>query len=138
MALHYVTVLCGCVRMAARRGGDEEFEHLGRRLGRLDPAVVGHWRADVDEFLTELAALSQSPRLTHELMLRHLEFAPYLRLLDADPDARRSQLDHLERLLALVEAGEASRASDECEAGVRDLLDRVIRLRARPPHSTAT
>ena len=136
MALHYFTILAGSMRMAARRGAEEEFEYLAQRLSRVNPDSTENWRGAIDEFLTELAALSQSPRLTHELMLRHLEFAPFLRLLDTDDDARQSHLAHLERLLAKVDSGDGSAAADECEVGVRDLLDRLIRMRSLVAAST--
>lgn len=129
MGVYYAVIAAGAVRLAARRAAPDETRRIRARLDALDERDLGAWRRGLDDVVTELTALGQSPRLTRELMQRQLELSPYLRLLDSDAEARREQRADLAAALDAIDAGDETAAAAHCEQYVRRIVGRLVRLK---------
>lgn len=101
LALHYRTIAVGCAELACRRATPDEVALL------LDVAAAHRddepapWRRAVTDVQLELAALSQSARLTREHVKVQSELMPLTSLYDVDTAARAAQ--H-ELLVAQIDA----------------------------------
>ena len=87
---------------AARRADASEVELIRARVHRAHGGDLRSWRRIVDDAVIELAALSQSARLTREQMRLQAELSPFFALVDREPAA-----GNLDRLGAEVAAGRA-------------------------------
>lgn len=98
----HVVVLTGCAELAAERADAEEIDDLAELVPSPEEDDVAAWRHADAEFYLSLAALTQSARLTRELVRLESDFGPLLRHPLADPEhrahARRCHLDLLEAL----------------------------------------
>ncbi len=135
-AQHYQAITAACVELAARRADPGEIAMIVGRLDRVDDRDLAAWRRASDDAVIELAALSQSARLTREQMRLQGEFSPLLALIDTDPDARRAAREHLHAVLAAVGAGDETAAARALRASVRFTVDWLIAYRER--HAAAT
>ncbi len=124
MLVHYGTVTAGCIRLAAERADPREARQLAIRLKRADAADLAGWRHLFDDLQIELAALSQSARLTREQIRLQLELSPYLALLDTDPEWRSTSY---QLMSALIETIADDRPADAPEAFER-MLDATAQV----------
>jgi DNA-binding FadR family transcriptional regulator len=130
-AQHYQAITIACVELAARRADPSEVAMIHARLDRVDEHDLAHWRRASDDAVIEIAALSQSARLTREQMRLQGEFSPLMALLDTDAEARRTSRENLLAVLAAVGAGDPSGATDALRAKVRFAIDWLIAYRER-------
>jgi DNA-binding FadR family transcriptional regulator len=107
-AQHYLAITAACVELAARRADPGEIAMIRTRLERVDDSDLAAWRRASDDAVIELAALSQSARLTREQMKLQGEFSPLLALIDTDRTSRRHGREQLLAVLAEVERGDAA------------------------------
>lgn len=127
MAIHYGAICSTAAELAALNADAEDAEALGRLLD-ADPgtASVVHGTR-VGDFLLELAALSQSARLTREHVRLHTDFGPLLSLAHADPRFDQEMLEHCRQIVCAVNDRDPARAralvNDYIRAGVSWLIE---------------
>ncbi|MGO2139764.1 MAG: FadR/GntR family transcriptional regulator [Leucobacter sp.] len=123
LGVHYEVVSAACAEYACLRATDEELEIVAAVLSESRDAPVAEWRRRITEAQLELAALSQSVRLTNEHVRLQTEFTPLLALQDLD-DAARSQTHE-----AIVTQVDATRAGDvpAARAAVRESVRGSVR-----------
>lgn len=118
----HVVVLTGCAELAAERADPQEVDDLAELVPAPDQDDIGAWRHADAEFYLSLAALTQSARLTREVVRLESDFGPLLRhpLVDAAhrEHARRCHLDLLRALRA--------RDADAARACVRERLTSAL------------
>ena len=128
---HYVAITAACVDLAARRADPSEIASIRARLERVDDHDLAAWRRASDDAVIELAALSQSARLTREQMKLQGEFSPLLALIDTDATSRGTSRDHLIDVLSAVGAADAEAATAALRDGTRYMIDWLIAYRER-------
>ena len=135
-AQHYVAITAACVELAARRADPSEIIMIRTRLERVDDLDLAAWRRASDDAVIEVAALSQSARLTREQMKLQGEFSPLLALVDTEPESRQLSRERLLAVLTAVEAADASGATEALRESVRHAVEWLIAYRER--HSGPT
>lgn len=126
----YLILLAGCAELAAQRSDPTDVEGLRLLLVDADEPDVGYWRHADSELYLSVAALTQSARLTREVVRLEADFGALLRMPLSDPPFRAATC---ERHLALVDAierqdPEAGRAHVKEHVG--DALERLADLHA--------
>jgi len=138
-AQHYLAITAACVELAARRADPSEIAMIRTRLERVDDRDLAAWRRASDDAVIELAALSQSARLTREQMKLQGELSPLLALIDTDVTSRRQGREHLLDVLLAVERGDAAAGVDALRRSSRSEIEWLIAYRERHgAGSTAT
>jgi DNA-binding FadR family transcriptional regulator len=119
-------------RLAARRASAENLALLARACSRMASAgdEVEARRAD-GRFLIELAAASQSVRLSMSMISLQVEYAPLLMLAYTGGALRRAVAELFEATVRAVRDGDADRARRCVEQALDRVADEVARLRAR-------
>jgi len=125
-ATHYVTVTAAAVELAARRSDPSEIALIRQRLGRVDMRDPVSWRRSSDDAQIELAALSQSARLTREQMRLQAELSPLLALADREAERREASRTRFWAVLDAVEHGDPSTAVALTRDSVRDTVEWLI------------
>jgi DNA-binding FadR family transcriptional regulator len=143
-AQHYLAITAACVELAARRADVSEVAMIRARLERGDAALVGEnnvshrhsndrdiaaWRRASDDAMIEIAALSQSARLTREQMKLQGEFSPLFALVDTHAPSRAASRARLIELLSAVSASDGDAATRALSDGVRLAVDWLITYR---------
>ncbi|HEU5037070.1 MAG TPA: GntR family transcriptional regulator [Nocardioides sp.] len=128
-ATQYVLVLAGCAEVAAERADSGEAQSLRGLLPTRDEAV-GVWRHADAELWLSLAALTQSSRITREVVRLEADFGMIVRIPLSDPGVRDRTLAGHERLIDAVEAGDADAARRCARTHLQETLDRVARTQA--------
>jgi DNA-binding FadR family transcriptional regulator len=139
-ATQYVLVLAGCAEVAAERADAGEAHSL-RGLLPSEEHEVGAWRHADAELWLSIAALTQSSRITREVVRLEADFGMIVRIPLSDPAVRaRTRTGH-ERLIDAVAAGDADAARRCARTHLQEALDRVARTQAEvhdrnrtPPH----
>jgi DNA-binding FadR family transcriptional regulator len=128
-ATQYALVLAGCAEVAAERADAGEARSL-RSLLPSDDEAVGAWRHADAELWLSVAALTQSARVTREVVRLEADFGMIVRIPLSDPDVRaRTRAGH-ERLIDAIEAGDADAARRCARTQLQGTLDRVARTQA--------
>ena len=109
-ATHYLAITRACVELAARRADASEVELIRGRVHRAHGGDLRSWRRIVDDAVIELAALSQSARLTREQMRLQAELSPFFALVDREPAEQQRRLDALDAILDAVASADADTA----------------------------
>ena len=126
---HYLLLLAGCAEVAAERADAGEAESL-RDLLPADDGDVGAWRhADAETWLS-VAALTQSARVTREVVRLEADFGMIVRIPLSDPEVRDRTRAGLGRLIDALEAGDAEGARRSARTHLQEILDRVARTQA--------
>ena len=128
--VHYLAITTASVELAAARAVPSEVEQISTRLQRADRTDPTAWRRHCDDAQIELAALSQSARLTREQMRLQAELSPLLLLVDADRAERDRMAERFVEVLAAVAEGDASRASAGVRAAGARAVEVLLALRA--------
>lgn len=119
-AVHYSVIVTGCAELAAQNADPGDIETMRELLQRPDePAAARH--ADSELFLT-IAALTQSARLTRELVRLEADFGSLVRM-PYDDDRFRRKVRKTQ--MALVDAIEAA-DSDAARRHVQDQVDAAV------------
>ncbi|MGM1015993.1 MAG: FadR/GntR family transcriptional regulator [Actinomycetota bacterium] len=129
LGAHYAAITAACVRLAARRADPSETARVRLRMERGADLDFDQRGRLLDDVQIELAALSQSARLTREQMRLQAEVSPYLRLV-AQPDRGERQSAHLTAMIDAVEAGDETRAALATEVLVTDVVEALIALQS--------
>ncbi len=88
LGLHYEVISRACAEYACQRATPDEVAVARDFLTRVHDLPREQWRRGVTDVQLELAALSQSVRLTTDHVRLQTEFTPLLALQDNDADAR--------------------------------------------------
>lgn len=118
----YGVILAGCAELAAERADATDVEGLRALLVNHDEIDIGLWRHSDSELYLSVAALTQSARMTREVVRLEADIGALLRLPLSDPSFRAATAA---RHLALVDAIEAH-ASDEARRCVREHIDDAV------------
>ena len=129
---HYTVVLTGCAELAAARVDPAEVDYVRGIVPRDHSAGcdVGAWRRAETEFYLAVAALTQSARLTREVIRLEADFGTLLRLPLQDADHRRTTADRLSALADALADGDSETARSVTRAQVTDTLELVADLHA--------
>lgn len=128
----YALVLAGCAELAAERADEEEADSLRRLIGTGADSGddVGTWRHADAELWLSLAALTQSSRITREVVRLEADFGMIVRIPLSDPGYRAHTSASHRRLVDAVAAGDPDAARKTAQAHLQETLDRVARLQA--------
>lgn len=130
LAVHYEVISAACAEFACLRATEEELEIVERVLHEVRDAPVFQWRRHVTEVQLELAALSQSVRLTNEHVRVQTEFTPLLALQDYDEAARLATHDGLAAQITATKLGDVQAARAAVRESVRGSVRWIIEFRA--------
>ncbi|RZT62825.1 FadR/GntR family transcriptional regulator [Leucobacter luti] len=123
LGVHYEAISAACAEYACQRATPEELEIVAQILDEARDLERAPWRRRITEVQLELAALSQSVRLTNEHVRVQTEFTPLLALQDLDRSARLATHDALVAQIAATLAGDV--------AGARAAVREVVRTSVR-------
>ena len=136
LAIHYAAIAATAAELAADAADREDVEALGHLLD----VPAGSSRA-VGDFLLELAALSQSARLTREYVRLHTDYGSLLGLAHADPAFNSAMVDLCRGICAAVADADAAAARSlvrqYVQASVAWLIDEHTRLHSSAALTTA-
>ena len=125
----YALVLAGCAELAAERADAGEAAVLrGLMADEEDP--VGVWRHADAELWLSIAALTQSARVTRQVVRLEADFGMIVRIPLSDPDVRARTRVGLRRLIGAVETGDPEDARHVARAHLQETLDRIARIQA--------
>ncbi|WP_245907425.1 FadR/GntR family transcriptional regulator [Leucobacter massiliensis] len=127
LGVHYEVIASACAEYACKRATSDELSVVLGLIGEARELPPEAWRRRITEVQLELAALSQSVRLTNEHVQVQTEFTPLLALQDPDREARMATHD------ALLAQTEATRAGDvpAARAAVRESIRASVRWLVR-------
>ncbi|MEO6470759.1 MAG: FCD domain-containing protein [Aeromicrobium sp.] len=118
----YSVILCGCAELAARHADDNDVAGLRELLPSEQEDNVGHWRHAEAELYLSLAALTQSARMTRELVRLESDFGALMRMPYSDPKFCAEALLHNTAIVDAVER----RDGDAARKGVRDHVNAAL------------
>lgn len=124
----YRAIAGAAAAYAAERAAGDDIARL-REVGVRRPRDPGGSRRAEAQFHLEVAAATQSARMTQEELRLQAEFGPLLWLSMATEDGReRSEADHA-AIVDAIEAGDAARARHLTADHVGRAIDSVVRVR---------
>jgi DNA-binding FadR family transcriptional regulator len=129
---HYTVVLTGCAELAAERVDPDEVEYVRGLVpdAGADEVDLGAWRRAETEFYLAVAALTQSARLTREVIRLEADFGTLLRLPLADAEHRRGTAKRLAALADALAGGDPETARAVMRAQVNEALELLADLHA--------
>ncbi|MBL3687942.1 FadR family transcriptional regulator [Leucobacter zeae] len=130
LGVHYEAISAACAEYACQRATPEELHVVETILDATRELPRQSWRRRVTEVQLELAALSQSVRLTNEHVRVQTEFTPLLALQDLDTDARLATHDALVEQIAATRAGEVAAARASVRRSIRASVRWLVGFRA--------
>ena len=130
LGVHYEVVASACAEYACLRATPGELEVVGGILRAARDLERDAWRRRVTEVQLELAALSQSVRLTNEHVRVQTEFTSLLALQDLDAAARARTHDALEAQIAATTSGDVPAARAAVRESVRASVRWLVAFRA--------
>lgn len=131
LGVHYEVIVSACAEYASLRATSDELDVVERVLVDARDLQVGAWRRRITDVQLELAALSQSVRLTSEHVRVQTEFTPLLALQDTDDAQRMFTHDSLLEQIEALRDGDAERARGVVRASIRGSVRWLGALRAR-------
>jgi len=126
---HYALVLAGCAELAADRADEDEAGSL-RRLLDAEQDGAGAWRHADAELWLSLAALTQSSRVTREVVRLEADFGMIVRIPLGDERFRDQTWASHRRLVDAIAAGDPDSARKLAQTHLQHTLDRVARTQA--------
>jgi DNA-binding FadR family transcriptional regulator len=129
---YYTVVLTGCAELAAARVDPAELGYVHGLVPADDSTGcdVGAWRRAETEFYLAVAALTQSARLTREVIRLEADFGALLRLPLDDADHRRATGERLAGLAAALADGHPGKARATTRTQVTESLELLAELHA--------
>lgn len=130
---YYTVVLTGCAELAAARVDPAEVDYV-RGLVPTDDTDdtldLGAWRRAETEFYLAVAALTQSARLTREVIRLEADFGALLRLPLDDDEHRRATGERLAALADALAGGDPDTARIVTRTQIREALELLADLHA--------
>lgn len=130
LGVHYEVVSAACAEYACQRATTEELDVAADVLASARTLDRDLWRRRVTEVQLELAALSQSVRLTNEHVRVQTEFTPLLALQDLDDAARFATHEALAEQIVATRAGDVAAARGAVRDSVRGSMRWLVTFRA--------
>ncbi|NLB46450.1 MAG: FadR family transcriptional regulator [Microbacteriaceae bacterium] len=119
LGVHYEVIVAACAEYACLRAPADELDVVQRGLLDSRNLHAGAWRRRSTDAQLELAALSQSVRLTSEHVRVQTEFTPLLALQDMDAQQRRFTHDALIEQVDAIREGDVLRAREVVRQSIR-------------------
>lgn len=130
LGVHYEVVSSACAEYACQRATVEELDVVAGVLASVRDLDRDSWRRRVTEVQLELAALSQSVRLTNEHVRVQTEFTPLLALQDLDDRARQATHEALTEQISATRASDIAAARAAVRESVRGSMRWLVEFRA--------
>jgi len=127
---YYAVMIAGCAELACERADASDVEGLRDLLVASDVQDIGHWRHADAELYLSVAALTQSARMTREVVRLEAEFGGLLRLPLSDPEFRHTTARRHAALVDAIGARDADAARACVRDHVGDALERLADLHA--------
>lgn len=129
---HYVVVLTGCAELAAARVDPAEVDYVRGIVPSDDSSAcdVGAWRRAETEFYLAVASLTQSARLTREVVRLEADFGALLRLPLQEPAHRAATATRLAALADALAGCDPDTARRVLRTQVDDSLELLADLHA--------
>jgi DNA-binding FadR family transcriptional regulator len=124
----YLVVLTGCAEIAAERTDPDEVEDLRDLLIPLNVSDVARWRSADSELYLSVAALTQSARLTREVVRQEADFGALLRIPLNEPGFREATATRHQELVEALASGDAVRARESVREHVAHSLERLAEI----------
>ena len=115
----YEVIAAACAEYACLRATPEELARVLRVLAEARSLPADAWRRRITDVQLELAALSQSVRLTSEHVRVQAEFTPLLALQDIDPEQRQFTQEALTAQIAAIRSGDVAQARAVVRRSIR-------------------
>lgn len=119
LGLLYEVITSACAEYACLRATHDELAVVLRVLTDARELPADAWRRRITDVQLELAALSQSVRLTSEHVRVQAEFTPLLALQDLDIDQRHLTHDSLIAQVEAIRAGDVATAREVVRTSIR-------------------
>ena len=119
LGLLYEVISAACAEYACLRATHDELTVILRVLEQARELPADAWRRRITDVQLELAALSQSVRLTSEHVRVQAEFTPLLALQDLDIEQRHQTHDALIAQIEAIRAGDVISARDVVRGSIR-------------------
>ena len=119
LGLLYEVISAACAEYACLRATHDELNVILRVLEQARELPPDAWRRRITDVQLELAALSQSVRLTSEHVRVQAEFTPLLALQDLDIEQRHQTHDGLIAQIEAIRAGDVISARDVVRSSIR-------------------
>jgi len=129
----YGVILAGCAELAAERADATDIEGLHALLVDPGETDVGLWRHADSELYLSIAALTQSARMTREVVRLEADFGALLRLPLSDAAFRAATAARHRALVDAIEAHAPDGARRCVREHVGDALERLADLHAAVP-----
>ncbi|MET1037286.1 MAG: FCD domain-containing protein [Aeromicrobium sp.] len=126
----YSVILAGCAELAAERADATDVAGLRLLLVPADDPDIGRWRHADAELCLSVAALTQSARMTREVVRLEADFGAVLRMPLADADFRALTCARHEALVDAIERGDADTARSCVKEHLGDAVERLADLHA--------
>lgn len=126
----YGVILAGCAELAAERADPTDVEGLRLLLIAPDETDVGRWRHADSELYLSVAALTQSARMTREVVRLEADFGALLRLPLAGEAFRSATCSRHVALVDAIEQHDAQAARARVKEHVGDALESLADLHA--------
>lgn len=126
----HVVLLSGCAEVAAERADAGDVDVLASLLPAAEDTDPGHWRHADAELYLSLAALSQSARMTRQVVALEADFGALLRQPLGEPTFQEFTRDCHEELFAGLRAHDGAAARTAVRRQLGGALDELALLRA--------
>lgn len=118
----YRVILTGSAELAAQYADEQDIEGLRALLELHVGDDTGAWRHAAAELCLSVAALTQSARMTREVLRQEADFGVLVRMPLGDPTFRAGARDHAKALIDAL----AERDSDRARRAVHAHLDHAL------------
>ena len=126
----HIVLLSGCAELAAERADSADVDVLATLLPADDDTDAGRWRHADAELHLSLAALTQSARMTRQVVTLEADFGALLRQPLADPEFQDFTRGCHRELLAALREQDAEQARLVVRRQLTRALDEVALLHA--------
>lgn len=126
----YRVMVAGCAELAAERADPFDVEELRDMLVPADEPDVGRWRHAESELFLSIAALTQSARLTRQVVRQEADFGALLRLPLAEADFRAAGAERHAALVDSIDGRDGASARSLVQQHVDDALGRLVERHA--------
>lgn len=134
----YEVIVSACAEYACLRATPEELDVVQDVLAQARELPAGAWRRRITDVQLELAALSQSVRLTTEHVRVQAEITPLLALQDRHLAQRHLTHDALLAQIDAIRDGDVTKAREVVRGSIRSSVRWIGALRSELLHASAS
>lgn len=129
--VHYEVISTACAEYACRRATPDELDAVLEAVTPLAALPTPSWRRQITDVQLEIAALSQSVRLTNEHIRVHTEGLPLFSLQDSDPEMREHTHTNLVAKVRAIRDGDTQLARQIAQRDIRATIRWLVAYRAK-------